>query len=368
MAGRRLSRDRARQHTTFVFASICGLMFFGHVNGAIICEFLCPETVVSACAPLGTCEFQDVVGGGKSMASASVGDPDTGVSAAASAEAEIGTLRVSSSAVAPIGISNASAGAAWTENVFLHSTTLPPGTEVDVAATLDLHFSKSFMGDASGYLQFSLSTTSGFVILKFDTLNPSSDINSFTIKGLQVGSGISLVGTELSFAQASFDAEDPDLESSGDEDASDTATIYLDSLTPGVVLVGSSGYDFSTPSNTVPEPGNLATVGSVLLLLGLVSFRRLVHARRRARDCRPTNTFSSSVCKVDKWRGKISPTNRGAARDHSIWFWTLAADTVYHYIITAVSVARCLRTQMWSTTQPGHEPLESPVAGHGSPV
>jgi hypothetical protein len=313
MADRRLSRHRARQQVTFVFASVCSLMFVGHVNGAIICNITCPETLVSACAPLGTCEFQDVVGGGKSMASASVGDPDTGFSAAASAQAEIGTLRVSSSAVAPIGIITASAGAEWTENVSLHSTTLPPGTEVDVAATLDLHFSKSFMGDAGGYLQFSLSTTDGFVILKFDTLDPSSDINSFTIKGLQVGFGISLVGTELSFAEASFDAEDPDLESSGDIDASDTATIYLDSLTPGVVLVGSSGHDFSTPSNTVPEPGNLATVGPVLLLLGLVFSRRLIHARRRARPAMPEDTN----------------------------------------VVSNVA---------------GHEPLESPVAGHGSPV
>jgi hypothetical protein len=53
----------------------------------------------------------------------------------------------------------------------------------------------------------------------------------------------------------------------------DTASFFLDLLTPDAGLSSASGLDYSTPSPT-PEPATLTLLGATLAGLGLARWRR----------------------------------------------------------------------------------------------
>ena len=182
---------------------------------------------------------------------------DKGDLESATATASLGSLGVRTLAE---GSAYAAAGAAWDETIVATSTSLPLGSTVVVQPTIDVTATVTSSGDGTGGLGWYLKEDGVYVVTH--NLPGIPDISKPL--DLFVGGAVDLEGGEEATAFS--------LTGSDDENSSNTAKFFLDSMTPGVVLVSSSGHDYSTPTTAaVPEPSSLALVASAAFLLGLLS-------------------------------------------------------------------------------------------------
>jgi hypothetical protein len=231
---------------------------------------------------------------GSSVASAPVGT--LGVAdATATAYAAPGLLRAfagssTSTAVNPVNPSlpnftgtsaSSEVSASFSDRFVITSGTLPEGTVVQYQGILSLDFSSS--GGSGAYLGFDWAVGSYDLFLNLpnggQNLPQQFDIwrhVPFTFSG-RVGDAVD-VSSRISistFAHSGYwgnsylgDAEHPFI------DASHTARMFLDPITPSITLVADSGHDYSV--SAVPEP---ATWGLMVGGLAVLAGARRRHAR-----------------------------------------------------------------------------------------
>jgi len=160
---------------------------------------------------------------------------------------------------------------------------LPPGTHVQVRAILSLSSQVSMVGE-SCHAGFAGPTAEARLLVRgFFTLPvadvfcdgpPAARIVS-QVFDTRVGAAVDVSGS-LS-TRAIVTAVSPVFDARGVVDAESTAVTYLDCLTPGCSYTTESGFDYTAPRETVPEPGML-----MLLAIGVAGVWTL------GRTSRPT--------------------------------------------------------------------------------
>lgn len=170
--------------------------------------------------------------------------------------------------------------ASFSDRIVITSSTLPVGTVVRYQGTVSMDFSSSGSGGFFGFdwavgsydLFMNLPNGGQSLPTQFDTWRHVP----ITFIGL-VGDVVD-VSSRLSvttFARSGYwgdaylgDAEHPFI------DASHTARMFLDPITPGITLVADSGHDYSV--SAIPEPATLSLMlGGLGLLAGARRRRRL---------------------------------------------------------------------------------------------
>jgi hypothetical protein len=150
------------------------------------------------------------------------------------------------------------------DRIFLYSYILPYGSLVKFQLTLNINCTINVVGDGSGaqvtadaYLEINDNGNDYYsTILNFDSDSDGNNASMSEIIYARIGDSIYLhqgltadAGTSSFLSPGQNPATKPPV-SSAVADASDTAHIYLDVLTPGAQFGTDSGHDYSSPSST----------------------------------------------------------------------------------------------------------------------
>jgi PEP-CTERM motif len=167
------------------------------------------------------------------------------------------------------------ANVTWVDNtITVVSSKLPPGTPVTLQVTNVLDGSMQLAGDI---------TTTGSINQESQLVNQDDEVgcfangvsnyfhNSFQINTRQLYDVCTSVGSSLTLlVGVSIDLNGAqDWSASGN--MSDTAGVYIDSLTPGATITSASGFNYASPTTGVPEPSTSWLFG--LGLIGISAWR-----------------------------------------------------------------------------------------------
>jgi hypothetical protein len=155
----------------------------------------------------------------------------------------------------------------WEDNLTVTSTTLAPGTPVDLGFSLFIDTTTTCSGNGLVQTIAGISVPGNNLSFQSSACNSTFDKSGTLLLPTSVGASVFVEGQLELTATEAF---------GGSASIDPSANFFIDSLTSGASYTTASGSTYFTPTSSVPEPGTF-----VLLTGGLIMFAT---ALRRCRS------------------------------------------------------------------------------------